>query len=305
MRLSSTALLIASALLTSLGFAACSDASSGVTTDEPDASPAADGAPSPSPDATPDVDADAPPVSKVDTTTEPITALGESRTYELAVPKSYDASRAYPLVLVIHGDGGDGPSMHRAHPLDDVSGDDAIVAYPSGKGRLWDLYTAYDTNADQVYVGAIVADVTARFSIDASKVWAVGYSSGAFVISQLACRRALFTGIVLHAGGAPNEPSEAPPKDSFPDCAGVPAATFVVHGTADGTVVLASGQYAASFWAQKSACGTTLTDTAPAPCKAFDGCPAGSRVSYCEVPGLGHVIWPSALQAEWDFLRGP
>src|SRR5688500_18537528 len=71
-----------------------------------------------------------PPPQKVDVTNETVTAMGFTRDYVLAVPKSYSAAKSYPLVLVFHGDGGDGPSMRSYVKFDDATGEDAVVAYP-------------------------------------------------------------------------------------------------------------------------------------------------------------------------------
>jgi len=303
-------LAAASACAAVLTIAACSSSSSGPggssgSTEPPDGSTVDEAGNVVGPDGEViDAAVDTKPPSKVVTTTESVTSDGQTRNYELAVPKTYSPAKLYPLILGVHGDGGNGAQMHAVHPIDDVTGDDAIVVYPSGNGSLWDLYTDFDTNLDQLYVAAVINDVKSRFSIDGAKVWGVGYSSGGFVVGQMACRRAgLFTGIVIHAGGAPNEPSQAPPKNDNPDCNGLPTSVMVVHGTGDGTVGVISGQYAASFWAQKTGCSSSRNDTTPAPCQAYDSCPGGSRVQYCEIPSLGHVIWPQALQVEWDFLR--
>lgn len=260
--------------------------------------PTADG----SADAPEDVSADAPPPSKVDVTTETLTVDGSPREYVLAVPKTYAANKSYPLVLVFHGDNGYAAPMRAYHPVDDLSGDAAIVAYTTGKNRKWDLYTAYDQNEDQKYTVALVDAVKARFSVDAARVFAIGYSSGAFFVSQLTCRRAgLFSAIVLHAGGAPYEATD--PNPSNPSCAGGPAATLVFHGDADVTVAPASGDYAALFWARRNGCADSRSDTVPAPCRTHDGCPASSPSTYCLIPGHDHTVWPGSLAVEWDFLK--
>jgi len=41
----------------------------------------------------------------------------------------------------------------------------------------------------------------------------------------------------------------------------------------------------------------------PSPCVSYDACTAGLPEIYCEIPGLGHQIWPSAPKAVWDFAK--
>src|SRR5688572_15778857 len=96
--------------------------------------------PEPGEDGSTSGDANKTPPSKVNVTDEKIDVDGTQRAYVLAVPKTYDAAKKYPLVFVFHGDGGDGPGMRAYHKLDTASGDDAIVAYPTGRNATWETY---------------------------------------------------------------------------------------------------------------------------------------------------------------------
>jgi hypothetical protein len=66
--------------------------------------------------------------------------MQKKRDYVLAAPRVIVPGKAYPVVLVLHGDGGNGVSMRAGMPLDDVTRDEAIVAYPTGIGVGWRLY---------------------------------------------------------------------------------------------------------------------------------------------------------------------
>src|SRR4051812_16947009 len=55
---------------------------------------------------------------KIETTPESVTVNGMSRTYILGVPSPYDASRKYPLVMVLHGTPGTAESMVATFPFD-------------------------------------------------------------------------------------------------------------------------------------------------------------------------------------------
>jgi polyhydroxybutyrate depolymerase len=246
----------------------------------------------------------------VNVTNEKVTVSGQARGYVLAVPKTYAASRSYPLILVIHGDGGDGASMRQYHTLDDATGPDAIVAYPTGANQGWDHDTPFAQNEDQLYIEALVAAVKGKYTIDAARVFGVGWSSGGFLVNQLACRRpGLFKAIVSHAGGAPyeNPPNDQKDAAGYQKCtsgAGVPA--LVTHGAADSTVTADSGDFSAVFWAHLDGCnvdtGARVAAT-PDPCKMHASCPAGKNVTFCLIPGNGHGIWSQAIPVEWAFLK--
>jgi polyhydroxybutyrate depolymerase len=249
--------------------------------------------------------------SLVDVTTGTLSGFGERPDYTIAVPKTYADTKSYPLVLVMHGDGGDGAKMRGYHTLDGESGEDAIVIYPSGKSATWDLSTPYAQNEDQNYLEALIAAVKGKYSIDADRVFGVGWSSGGFMVSQLTCRRSnIFRGIVIHAGGAPFELPENEQKDPngyllCPNATKV--ATLVTHGDADGTVEPASGESAAQYWAHSNGCNadpSARVDATPAPCKSYASCPAGKPVTFCLVPKNGHGIWNQAVAVEWAFLKG-
>ncbi len=250
------------------------------------------------------------PASKVTVTEETVDVGGTKRSYVLAVPKSFDPERAYPLVLVFHGDGGDGPGMRRAHPIDSFSGDQAVVAYPTGIGQTWNLYEPSSTNPDMAFVEALVDAISEKVGVDRTHVFGVGYSSGGYFINQLACRKnGFFRGIVVHAGGAPNEPEDPEAgiwpsgyvkcKDQLPAPQGGVAA-MAVHGENDAPE---GGEFVAIYWAALNGCSEERTATTPSPCVKYEGCPPDKPVVWCLIPGMGHTIWQEGAKAGWDFIR--
>ena len=265
----------------------------------PDASaPPVDAAPPPPPP---------PPPPPFEVTNETLTVWGKARAYVLVVPASYDATRTYPLTLVLHGDGVDGAGMRALLPFESASGQDAIVAYPTGTGNSWDLYTPVDEDADVAYLVQLVDALRGRFHI--GDAFAVGLSSGAFMANQMACRKpGLFRGIVSHSGGTPDEPNASHGSwgGDFVRCNGQSSgvAAMVIHGTADTAVPFPSGEHDASYWATVNGCGSGYSATSPSPCQSRNGCPSDKRVVFCAVDGLGHALWDQASSAAWSFISG-
>lgn len=255
---------------------------------------------------------DAPPPPKVDVTTETLQVFGEARSFVLVVPRSYAAAKSYPLVMVFHGDGGNGAGVRAGYPLDDHSGEDAIVVYPDSKGGFsWDLYTPEAQNPDNAFVAAIAADLATRYTIDLARVFGTGYSSGAFFVNQLACRKTgFFRAIVPHAGGAPyepNDPSSTYWKGSYTKCANQTGgvAAMIVHGSDDTIVVPESGDFTAQYWAYVNGCDEakeTRAPTTPAPCTQHAACPAGMPVLHCSIPNIGHGLWSESAKQAWAFF---
>jgi len=251
------------------------------------------------------------PEPRVTLTTERLEVLGQSRSYVLAAPANYLPKNRYPLVLVLHGDGGDGPSMRAAFPFDAVSAESAFVAYPTGT-EGWDLYSPLANNVDQAFIVAIVESLGTRFSVDLARVFGTGFSSGAFMVSQLACRLpTLFRAIAPQAGGAPDEPIDATAtkwENNYTRCAKqtheTGPAVMVVHGTSDPVVTLESGDFSARYWAYINNCATSRSPAArPATCMRHDACPADRPVIFCPVEDLDHSLWREAAQSVWLFFR--
>lgn len=241
---------------------------------------------------------DSRPPSKVNTTTETVDVDGNARSYVLLVPKTYNASKSYPLVIGLHGDGQSAATFQPHLHFEDVSGDDAIIAYPDGSV---DLFTPYDQNGDQKLIERTIAALKGKFNIDAAKVWALGYSKGAFQLNQIACRKPnIFTAMAIHAGGAPQDRQAGNPN--VVDCPNsVALPTFVTEGSADDP---GGGEFGALVWAQKAGCGGSKTATTPAICQKYDGCPAATPVVFCLVPGQPHYpLYDQAAEHSWAWFK--
>ena len=242
-------------------------------------------------------------------TQESIDVNGASRSFVLAVPGTYTPSRSYPLVLVLHGDGGDGAAMRAAFPFDQHSGNDAFVVYGSGKGKGWNLYAPEADNEDFQYIGALIDSLRSRFSLDSKRVFATGFSSGAFMANQLACRTNLLRGIASHSGGAPDEPQD-PSAATWPNgwtkCANQSGgvAVLIIHGTDDNVVSYQSGEFTASYWSYVNGCADGSAATTPPPCVRDTACPSDKPVVFCPIAGLGHTLWSESAKTDWAFFSG-
>lgn len=246
-------------------------------------------------------------------TTQSLEVSGESRSFVLSVPGTYSRTRSFPLVLAFHGDGGDGAQIRAALRLDNAFGQDAIIAYPTGTTATWDLYGPASQNKDLEFITKLVDSLRDRYAIGADRVFGIGFSNGAFMINQLACRKpGLFRAIAPLSGGAPSEPRDPSAThwdNGYARCAGQTLgsgpAVMVVHGTADDVVSYDSGDFTAQYWAYVNQCTQTRTEPGPmAPCAGYEGCPTGKNVLLCPVDGLGHGVWPSAAKAAWMFFQG-
>jgi polyhydroxybutyrate depolymerase len=237
-------------------------------------------------------------------TRETLAAAGETRRWVLVAPAAPAAGKAYPVVLVLHGDGGGADSFHAGFPFEQASGESALLVYPEGRPAGWDLETTRD-NADVRFMELLVDALAARFSVDRTRVFAAGYSRGGFFANVLACQRAGFLrALSSSAGGAPYGQASAF-VNGFTKCPGQePTAAIALHGTIDMGVGVDSGRFSAEYWAYVNGCKTDEMEATGYPeCTSYRGCPAGKRVAWCEIAGLNHWVWERAAEASWTFFR--
>lgn len=182
----------------------------------------------------------------------PITIDMQGRTYDLAVPSTYDAANPAPLLIEIHGfaegsttippwDGEE--SLNNFVPEADARG--MFVALVHGNvdavtGRyFWNATNACcdfgKTGVNDVgYIVAVVEDVVAKYNIDPKRIFVFGHSNGGFMANRLACDQASrFAGVVSLAG--------ATYLDQTKCAASAPIAYLQVHGDADMVIPYAGG----------------------------------------------------------------
>jgi polyhydroxybutyrate depolymerase len=229
---------------------------------------------------------------------------GSKRTYVLFVPDTYDDHRSFPLVLVFHGDGGTGADIRAAFQLEPTAAGGAIFAYPDGESATWQIDGADGVTKDIGFIDALAAELAKTHCTDPKHVSAIGFSKGAYFVDQYACLgKTPLSAVVAHSGGGPfGVVGLATKYDDSGNlvCPGGPTPAMQIIGALDD---IGEAQKARDYWQRVNGCKTTASPTAPMPCVTYDGCTAALPEIYCEIPGLGHEIWPSAPKTVWDFLK--
>lgn len=233
-----------------------------------------------------------------------ISVAGARRSYLFVAPRELRAGKAYPLVYVMHGDGGDGPSFHEATQFEAASGENAILVYPTGLRTTWDIETARG-NVDHAFLLAIADDMAAKYTIDRKKIFGTGYSSGAYVLNFMACEHpGFFRAIGSNAGSAPYGRSDTFPNGYTRCNDQKPLPMIALHGDQDFTVTLQSGRFSADYWAYVNGCDARNVETTGyKECVGYRECKGGNDVAYCEIAGLGHWVWDRHAEATWTFFR--
>lgn len=234
------------------------------------------------------------------------------RTYRLFVPAGYDGRQRLPLVLDLHGSGGNAAGQARNSGLETLGATERfIVATLEADGGRWNV-PVQSTRADDVaYVSDVISDVAKRVCTDETRVYATGFSGGGRMTSLLACQLGSRIAAVAPVSGL-----------RFPGpCTGrqIPVLTF--HGLADrqnpydghaegrGAEWLESVPDALASWAKHDACkGDAILEDPPGPLSTmrYDGCANGTEVRMIRIDGLGHTWTKTEVDTTgvmWQFFK--
>ena len=120
---------------------------------------------------------------------------GVERTYRVHLPKSYDGSQPTPLVLAFHMLTGNGRTMEWITHFNRVADEGGfIVVYPDGYQNSWAdgsyLFPAdIDYIDDVAFTLALIDELEDAYNLDASRIYATGFSNGGFFAQRLAYAR--------------------------------------------------------------------------------------------------------------------
>jgi predicted esterase len=214
-------------------------------------------------------------------------AAGEIMPYRLYIPPSYDGTRAFPMVLALHGLGGTEDSMfgpnYRALPEAEKRG--YILVAPlgyridggySGRGEFrQDTMKAAAATRNQQYseqdVMEVLRMVRERYKIDENRIYLLGHSMGAIGTWLLAPKYPNLWAALAPISGA-GDPASVEKTRDIPE--------VVVHGDADNVVPVNSSRVMVAAMRK-----------------------LGVDLKYIEVPGGGHgdVAGPN-MSAIFDFF---
>lgn len=170
---------------------------------------------------------------------------GVEREYVLYIPHSYNGTEEVPLMLNFHGFGGSANHFLNVADMRQIADSESfILVYP--QGTLLDGYSHWNAGLDSPenkssandfgFVEALLDELSKNYAIDQTKVYASGFSNGAFFAYALACfLNDRITAIASVAGTMLTETHE--------NCSpSYPIAMLNIHGTSDSVVPYNGGE---------------------------------------------------------------
>lgn len=201
---------------------------------------------------------------------------GSTLAYWLMKPAQIEAGKTYPLVLTLHGRGGNteaatvlaGDEMRKKYPC-------FVLAPAVARKEVWAVPSDFRKLPGPERISAaveLVDQLLGKEPIDRSRVYVTGQSMGGFgSFGALAHAPETFAAAMPVCGGWKAEDAER--------MKGV--AVWVFHGDADGTVPVERSR--------------TMVEALKA---------AGGEVKYTEYPGVGHNSWSPTYKSPktWEWL---
>ncbi len=246
-----------------------------------------------------------------------------TREYYVTLPKGYDKSKAYPIVLQGSGCGGDGRGVYSLNGLGQPLANNSVIGVglsppplaidhvvepgpggaSSGSGlRCFDDKEG-DDSVDWNFYEVLYDKLADKLCFDRNRVFAAGFSTGAWFTNELGCKYAgdakrPVRGIMPNTGGLPDNPAYAP------TCTKSPMAGMWVHEDGDVNNPWANNKLAIKRAMAVNGCtiGTSYDDpllelvdfpigggNPASTCKKIVGCPELYPLVVCLIHGTQHV----------------
>ena len=231
-----------------------------------------------------------------------ITVDGFERWFLVHIPPGYQPGVQMPLVVNLHGAGGDAFSQQKVSGVNakaDEAGFIAVHPQAMGEKPIWyGPFPGLPGQPDRDFFRELLAHLQREISIDPARIYATGISNGGTMANGLGCYMSeTFAAIAPVSGG----------HTAFWECEmSRPVSVLVIHGTSDqvipyhgrGDEVPPVREWVEA-WAERNGCDAEPVVAYPYTDKVetWEHCDAGVVVALHTREGGGHV-WPGSELGE-------
>lgn len=234
------------------------------------------------------------------------------RTFKVYIPQLYldNPSEEVPLLLNLHGYGSENWQQEfygNFLPIADV--DNFIICHPNGTvdasgSRFWNAGFTGSTIDDIGFLSALIDTITAKYSINAEKVFSTGMSNGGYMSYTLACELPNKIKKIASVTGSMT-------KMQYANCTNPnPIPVMQIHGTNDPTVNYNGNasteaiEKVVGFWVNHNNCDSTYMETPVINTNTADNstairydfnstCDENAHVVFMKIENGGHT-WPGS-----------
>lgn len=248
-----------------------------------------------------------------------ISHQNKQRRYILHLPKIYDGIKEVPLVIFLHGAGGNSENAQSFTNFNQVSNDNGfLVAYPQGlfernpNGFVWAAARGLPADSlgidDVGFIDTLVTILKGQYKINAKKVFICGFSNGGFLVQRIAFEKNQQFAAFGSLGATMNQ-NKYGSKDP-----GRAIPMMFVLGSSDPLVPYNGGiagvnttlpivgiEKAVSFWVTNNNCQTAIpsadlpnkstNDNSTVTVYEYTNGSCNSKVKFYKINGGGHT-WP-------------
>jgi len=219
---------------------------------------------------------------------------GQSRSYIIRIPDSYDNNLPHRLIFGYHWRGGTSEDVDGGgssgytwsyYGMREQAGDSTIFVAPQGNGGGW----GNGNNSDVTFTDDMIQLIEGDLCVDTGRLFAMGFSWGGGMSKALGCQRPkVFRAIAVYAGadflsGGCDASSTSP------------IAYIGLHSVNDPTNPYSSGEAIRDRFVKNNGC---TPQTPPTPqglthvCTKYQGCTPGYPAEWCAFDGGGHSPAP-------------
>lgn len=279
--------------------------------------------------------------AQAQTESRTITVNGTKRTYSIHLPTGFNKQTAVPLVIALHGGGGNPEQFAKDTQFNQKSDKEGfIVVYPRGTGTLptWDAIhccgEAFNDQVDDVkFISMLIDELISTQKVDPKRVYVTGHSNGGMMSYRLGAELSdKIAAITVSAGTIGGKAHLRSVQVQIPEPT-QPISVLAFHGKLDEhvrydggvtTKGLVIGRYDLSvadsiaFWVQADHCtaAPTTKTTGQITLKDYKGCDQKTEVTLYTIADQGHA-WPggingivdkptmdiSATDISWEFFK--
>jgi polyhydroxybutyrate depolymerase len=266
---------------------------------------------------------------------ERLVSGGIDRSYILRVPRTYDATKPLPLVIVLHGWTSNARSAEiGTHMAEESEKNGFVMVAPDGLGspQGWNagfIDLSGKAQDDVQFINALIDKVESEVGVDVDRVYVAGHSNGAFMAHFLAARLSSRLAAVAAVAGTVGVPDRDGGFKTIPEPSD-PVSVLLIHGRKDPMVQYDSKSVAllhdvgaldsAKWWAKRDGCSLTPAETTSlngnVVTDTFSGGKNGAEVTLISIANGVHD-WPGGIGRDgpetttgvnasdliWDFFK--